>query len=135
VRDLVRELNLAVLNEPALWESDREPGGFRWLDADDAEHSVYSFVRFSADGSRAVACLANFTPVPREGYRLGLPYGGSWRTLLDTNATWFGGTGYGGTAGLETEPVAWHGYADSAVVTLPPLSVVWFAGESAPAAP
>ena len=134
VRDLVRELNLAALNEPALWESDREPGGFRWLDADDAEHSVYSFVRFSADGSRAVACLANFTPVPREGYRLGLPYGGSWRTLLDTNATWFWGTGYGGTAGLETEPVAWHGYADSAVVTLPPLSVVWFAGESAPAA-
>ena len=77
---------------------------FRWLDADDAEHSVYSFVRFSADGSRAVACLANFTPVPREGYRLGLPYGGSWRTLLDTNATWFGGTGYGGTAGLGPSP-------------------------------
>jgi hypothetical protein len=126
VRDLVRELNLAVTNEPALWESDREPGGFRWLDADDAEHSVYSFVRFSADGSRAVACLANFTPVPREGYRLGLPYGGSWQTLLDTNAKWFWGTGYGGVAGVETEPVAWHGYGDSAVVTLPPPRS-WFA--------
>ncbi len=72
VRDLVRELNAALVAEPALWESDRDPAGFRWLDADDAEHSIYSFVRFSADGRRAVACVANFTPVPREGYRLGL---------------------------------------------------------------
>ena len=86
VRDLVRELNAAVVSEPALWEMDREPAGFRWLDADDAEHSIYSFVRFSEDGRRAVACVANFTPVPREGYRLGLPYPGSWKTLLDTNA-------------------------------------------------
>ncbi len=74
VRDLVRELNVALVHEPALWESDRDPAGFRWLDADDAEHSIYSFVRFSADGQRAVACIANFTPVPREGYRFGLPY-------------------------------------------------------------
>ena len=78
VRDLVRELNAAVASEPALWETDREPAGFRWLDADDAEHSIYSFVRFSEDGRRAVACLANFTPVPREGYRVGLPVPGSW---------------------------------------------------------
>ena len=131
VQDLVRELNHVLVREPALWESDREPGGFRWLDADDAEHSIYAFVRFSADGSRAVACIANFTPVPREGYRVGLPYPGSWTTMLDTNATWFWGTGYGGTPGFDTEPVPWHGYADSAFVTLPPLSVVWFAGQAA----
>ena len=115
-----------------MWELDREPAGFRWLDADDAEHSIYSFVRFSEDGRRAVACVANFTPVPREGYRLGLPYPGSWKTLLDTNAKWFWGTGYGGVAGVETEPVAWHGYGDSAVITLPPLAVVWFSGEARP---
>ena len=132
VRDLVRELNAAVVSEPALWEMDREPAGFRWLDADEAEHSIYSFVRFSENGRRAVACVANFTPVPREGYRLGLPYPGSWKTLLDTNAKWFWGTGYGGVAGVETEPVAWHGYGDSAVITLPPLAVVWFAGEAPP---
>ena len=87
-------------------------------------------MRFSADGSRAVACVANFTPVPREGYRIGLPYAGRWRTLLDTNATWFWGSGYGGTPGFDTEPVPWHGYTGSALVTLPPLSVVWFAGET-----
>jgi len=116
------------MHEPALWELDREPAGFRWLDADDAEHSIYSFVRFSADGRRAVACIANFTPVPREGYRIGLPFAGAWTTVLDTNATWFWGTGYAGVAGFDTEPVAWHGYNDSASITLPPLSVVWFAG-------
>ena len=67
VRDLVRQLNHALLAEPALWERDRDPAGFRWLDADDSEHSIYSFVRYSGDGRRAVACVANFTPVPTRG--------------------------------------------------------------------
>ena len=80
-----------------LWERDHEPAGFQWLDADDAEHCTYGFLRWSADGRQVVACLANLTPVPRDGYRVGLPWGGEWRVLLDTNATYFGGTGYGGT--------------------------------------
>jgi 1,4-alpha-glucan branching enzyme len=130
VRDLVRQLNHVLLAEPALWERDRDPAGFRWLDADDSEHSIYSFVRYSGDGRRAVACVANFTPVPREGYRLGVPFPGHWTTLLDTNATWFGGSGYGGSEGFDTERVAWHGFGDSALISLPPLAVVWFAGST-----
>ena len=60
---------------------------------------MYGFLRWSADGRQVVACVANFTPVPREGYRVGLPWAGEWQVLLDTNATYFGGTGYGGTHG------------------------------------
>jgi 1,4-alpha-glucan branching enzyme len=114
------------------WHLLDRPAGFRWLDADDSEHSIYSFVRYSGDGRRAVACVANFTPVPREGYRLGVPFPGRWTTILDTNATWFGGSGYAGTDGFDTEKVAWHGFGDSALISLPPLAVVWFAGSTEP---
>ena len=83
-----------------LWERDHEPAGFQWLDADDVEHSRLRLPALVGRRAPAcVACLANFTPVPRDGYRVGLPWGGEWRVLLDTNAQYFGGTGYGGTHG------------------------------------
>ena len=99
VQELVRALNRVAGEWPALTEQDRVPSGFQWLDADDADHSMYSFLRWSADGREVVACIANMTPVPREGYRVGLPWAGEWQVLLDTNATYFGGTGQGGRTG------------------------------------
>jgi 1,4-alpha-glucan branching enzyme len=133
VQELVRAVNRESDQWRALWERDYEPAGFQWLDADDADHSTYGFLRWSADGHQVVACLANFTPVPREGYRVGLPWEGEWRVLLDTNATWFGGTGFGAVRSVwaaEGEPH--QGQPASAFVTLPPLAVLWL-GANAPA--
>jgi len=133
VQELVRALNRVSSKWRALWERDHEPAGFQWLDADDSDHSAYGFLRWSADGRQVVACLANFTPVPREGYRVGLPWGGEWHVLLDTNATWFGGTGFGGVRGVwAADGEAHHGQPASAFVTLPPLAVIWL-GADAPA--
>jgi 1,4-alpha-glucan branching enzyme len=132
VQELVRALNRVTTAWPALWQRDHDPAGFLWLEADDALHSTYAFLRWSANGHQVVACLANFTPVPRDGYRVGLPWGGEWEVLLDTNATWFGGTGYGGVRSVwaaDQEPH--HGQPASAFVTLPPLGVVWLGSTAA----
>ena len=129
VQSLVRELNLQHEALPAMWQKDFEPSGFQWLEADDADRSVYAFLRWSRPlhhgGCQAVAVVANLTPVPRDGYRVGLPWPGAWRVALDTNATFFGGTGHGGVAEVHAHP--WHhqGQGASAEITLPPLSVVW----------
>ena len=87
---------------PALWRRDNEPGGFQWLDADDADHSMYAFARWDTAGAAAVICIANFTPLARPGYRVGLPWGGAWRVVLDTdNAAYWGS----GLRGLEDDVV------------------------------
>jgi 1,4-alpha-glucan branching enzyme len=130
VQELVRAVNRVSTSWRALWERDHEPGGFQWLDADDADHSAYGFLRWSADGRQVVACLANFTPVPRDGYRVGLPWGGEWHVLLDTNATWFGGTGFDGVHGVWAADGEPHqGQPASAFVTLPPLGVLWLGAD------
>ena len=67
---------------PALWTRDTDPAGFQWLDANDAEHSIFAFTRWGVGGEAAVVCIANFTPVPRPGYRVGLPWGGDWQVVL-----------------------------------------------------
>ncbi len=129
VFDLVRELNSLADRYPALWERDREPTGFQWLDADDAANSVYAFVRWGALGNDAVVCIANLTPVPRPGYRVGLPWAGDWAIVLDTDvATWGGGAAGHGTGTVSAQSgSSWQGQHDSAVVDLPPLGVLWLA--------
>jgi len=127
--DLVRELNRLAEQYPALWERDNEPTGFQWLDADDADHSVYAFARWGAHGERAVVCIANLTPVPRHGYRVGMPWAGSWEVVLDTDAVVWGGSGARGAAlAVESESATpWQGQPASALVDLPPLGMVWLA--------
>jgi 1,4-alpha-glucan branching enzyme len=130
VRDLLAELNRRAGQWPALHERDHEPTGFQWLDADDADHSVYSFLRWGHAGASAVACIANFTPVPRPGMRVGLPWAGRWELLLDTDSPAWGGSGFGGytlegTTFAGSTAVPWQGQPASAVFDLPPLSVVW----------
>jgi len=125
VQALVRDLNRVYRSEPALWERDYDPSGFRWLEANDAGWNVLVFARFSADGSRSLVSAGNFSPVVRERYRIGLPSGGRWREVLNTDAA-----GYGGSNVLNGEVVAeeipWHDQPFSAEVTLPPLAVAWF---------
>jgi 1,4-alpha-glucan branching enzyme len=126
VQELVRAVNRVAAAWPGLHEQDHVPWGFQWLDADDSAYSVYAFLRWSADGNEVVACAANLTPVPREDYRIGLPWAGEWQVLLDTNATYFGGTGQGGCRAVwagDDEPH--QGQPASAFLTLPPLAVIW----------
>ena len=108
-----------------LWERDHEPGGFEWIDANDAAGNVFSWLRWGADGP-ALACVANFSAGPHEGYRLGLPFAGRWTEVLNTDAHDYGGRGVGqpgrragGRRDLARTP------ASAAVLRLPPLATVW----------
>jgi 1,4-alpha-glucan branching enzyme len=131
VHDLLAHLNAIADAWPALWIRDLEPGGFQWLDADDAQHSVFAFVRWDLDGVAAVACIANFTPVPRPGYRVGLPWAGQWDIVLDTDAARWNGSGYCGDRSVVlAADEAWQRCTSSAVLDLGPMSMVWLAGRS-----
>ncbi|MFN2606878.1 MAG: 1,4-alpha-glucan branching protein GlgB [Acidimicrobiales bacterium] len=125
VQALVRELNALATTEPAIWEREYDPAGFRWIDANDADQNVLSFARFSADGSRALVCVANLSAVPRGGYRIGLPRPGRWKQVLDTSSAAFGGENPEAVGDRWADPVAWHGLDQSVALDVAPLSVVW----------
>jgi 1,4-alpha-glucan branching enzyme len=122
VQRLVRDLNLTYRAHAALHEQDVQPKGFEWIAHGDAAQSVVSFVRWAVDG-RCVVVVCNFTPVPRSGYRVGVPYAGTWTEVFNTDATVYGGSGVGSVAG-PTEPLSAHQYAQSLNLTLPPLACV-----------
>jgi 1,4-alpha-glucan branching enzyme len=124
VQALVRDLNARYREEPALWELDAEPAGFQWLEPNDAASNVVAFLRLP-EGGRPLVCACNFSPVPRSGYRLGLPAAGGWREVLNSDSTLYGGSGAGNPDGVVAEPKPWHDQPFSAEVTLPPLGVVW----------
>ncbi len=125
---LISDLNRLAERYPALWIGDdatRETGHAAawWLDPGDADHSVFTLARRDpADGS-CVVIAANLTPVPRYGYRIGLPSGGAWREVLSTDAEQYGGSGLANTTVAVDEDTSWQGQALSAVITLPPLGV------------
>ncbi len=121
---LVRDLNHVYRDEPALWQRDREPEAFRWIEGNDAENSVLAFARYDRDG-RPLVCVAYLTPIGRDGYRVGLPVAGGWAEVLNTDADCYGGSGVGNGGRVETEPLPWHGLDQSATLMLPPLGVLW----------
>ncbi len=131
VRDLVRDLNRVYRAEPALWDADDTHEGFTWLVADDADHNVLAFVRWSRGGARPVVCVANLSPVPRHRYRLGLPADAVWEELLDTDSRHYGGSDVGNGGRIATAPVPAHGQDWSADLVLPPLGVLWLAPTAA----
>jgi 1,4-alpha-glucan branching enzyme len=124
VRGLLSDLNAAYRSCPALFSADSKPEGFQWIDANDAYGNVVSFLRIGEDGSR-LACVANFAGMPHADYRVGLPFAGRWREVVNTDAAAYGGSGVGnfGLVQAETEP--WHGLPASAVLQLPPAGVLW----------
>jgi len=130
VQTLVRDLNRVYRAEPALYEVDAEPAGFAWLEADDAASNVLAFCRFARDRSRPLVCVANFSPVPREGYRIGLPTGGRWAERLNSDAVPYGGSGMGNGGAVEAEREPRHGQPFSVALTLPPLAVLWLVPEA-----
>jgi 1,4-alpha-glucan branching enzyme len=125
IQDLVRDLNRRYREEPALWEVDFDPAGFRWLEANDADANIIAFLRLSRGGERPAVCVGNFSPVPRASYRVGLPRGGAWHELINTDDERYGGTGVGNPGEIVAEQKPWHEQPFSAELTLPPLGVVW----------
>ncbi len=127
----VTDLNHVYQAVPALWELDDEPAGFSWIEANDHGANVFSWLRFDSSGN-SVACLVNLSPVPRTGYRIGLPSAGDWRELLNTDAKEYGGSGMGNLGLVHADPArGWHGRPASAEVTLPPLATVYLASPEA----
>jgi 1,4-alpha-glucan branching enzyme len=122
---LVGELNARYREHPALWQRDADPGGFQWIDASNADENVLSFVRWDEDASQPVICLCNFASVPRHGFRVGLPRGGPWAEVFNTDAEVYGGSNVGNNGVVNADETSWHGQPASAEVTLPPLATVW----------
>ncbi|MFT3717492.1 1,4-alpha-glucan branching protein GlgB [Pseudorhodoferax sp.] len=120
----VGDLNRLYRAEPALHALDFEPAGFDWIACDDARASVYAFVRQAGAGAPPVLVACNLTPVPRHGYRLGVPAAGRWREVLNSDAPAYGGSGMGNLGGVQAEAHGAHGRPFSVCLTLPPLSTL-----------
>ncbi|MGH2820054.1 MAG: alpha amylase C-terminal domain-containing protein, partial [Actinomycetota bacterium] len=125
VQRLVGDLNKTYKGIPALWQQDTSPDGFAWIDANDADNNVLSFYRTSADGEHHLVCLCNLSPTVHTGFRVGLPKQGRYQEVLNTDAANYGGSNAGNQGAVVSEPAPWHGLDHSALVTLPPLAVVW----------
>ena len=132
IKTMVGDMNRAYRAHPALWTRDVSPEGFSWIDANDTAGNVFSFLRHGvdADGKPTVlACVANFSGSAREDYRVGLPFAGRWREVLNTDAEAYGGSGVGNLGAVEAEQHVWHGRPASARLRLPPSGVLWLAPE------
>ncbi len=125
IAQLVRDINRIYQSRRALWSRDSSHEGYSWIDANDSANNVLSFLRFGDDGSM-LACVFNFSGTEHTHYRLGLPHAGTWREILNTDATVYRGAGIGNYGAVEATDEPWHGRPASAVMVLPPLSALWF---------
>jgi 1,4-alpha-glucan branching enzyme len=128
VQRWVADLNRVYRNERSLHAKDFSGEGFRWINRGDWEASVLSFLR-QADGSAPILVVCNFTPVPRPNYRVGVPHGGRWRELLNSDAQYYGGSGIGNEGGVDAQPMPYEDLHHSLNLTLPPLAVLFFKPE------
>jgi 1,4-alpha-glucan branching enzyme len=129
VQRWVRDLNNYYRGTSPLWECDFEHTGFEWIDSHDAENSTISFVRKGNRTNKMVLVVCNFTPVPRLRHRVGVPRGGYWREVLNSDASSYGGSGMGNMGGIHADQTHAQSRWNSVVVTLPPLSAVFFESE------
>ncbi len=121
----LRDLNRCHRGEAALHELDFEREGFEWIDCHDSDASVLSFIRHARHGGEIVLVVCNFTPQPRMSYRVGVPRGGYWQEILNSDAPIYGGGGVGNFGGMDAAPVGAHGRLYSLALNLPPLGVVF----------
>jgi 1,4-alpha-glucan branching enzyme len=119
----VRDLNALYRREPAAHDGDFRQDSFEWIDADDSRNSVLCYLRKATDGRQLLVAL-NLTPVPHDSYRVGVPFGGTWTELLNSDAGIYGGSGMGNQGEVEATGEPWHGRPDSVMLTLPPLAAV-----------
>jgi 1,4-alpha-glucan branching enzyme len=125
LRRLIQDLNKLYQSHPALYQCDAEPDGFRWLDFNDCEQSVTSFIRLANDASNPLVVIFNHTPEVRHDYRIGIPEGGNWQEALNTDAAHFGGSALTNPGYLVPEPIHSHGHPQSLSLTLPPLGAIF----------
>jgi 1,4-alpha-glucan branching enzyme len=121
----LKDLNEAHRRESALHVLDFRPEGFQCVDASDCEQSVMSFLRKGRSEHDRILAVCNFTPVPRQDYRIGVPFSGFWREILNSDASMYGGSGRGNMGGVQASPVPFHGQGQSVSLTLPPLSILF----------
>ena len=124
VQDLVRQLNYLYGKESALYEIDYSWDGFKWIDLHNSQNSVLAFSRHNSEGD-SILVVCNFTPIVREGYRLGVPQEGVYEEILNTDAAEFGGSDVVNEA-RASEPTSWHEQQQSIVFSLPPLAAVYW---------
>jgi 1,4-alpha-glucan branching enzyme len=129
LQNWVRDLNHLIHNEPALHDLDNDPAGFEWIDCNDAPMSVVSLLRKGKAPQDVILVTCNFTPVPREKYRVGVPSGGWWKEILNGDGKEYAGSGMGNGGGVTAEPIKQHGRPFSLELTLPPLAAVFFKPE------
>jgi 1,4-alpha-glucan branching enzyme len=126
---LLGDLNHTYRSQPALWRRDHEPAGFQWIDPNNAEDSVLSFIRHSDGDHPPLVCVTNLAPVPREHMRIGLPQPGRWREAVNTDAEPYGGGNIGNLGVIEAIDLPWHGLPASAEIVCPPLATLWLVSE------
>ncbi|MDO8677705.1 MAG: 1,4-alpha-glucan branching protein GlgB [Acidobacteriota bacterium] len=117
----IRDLNRVYAEQQSLWDLDHEPSGFSWIDCNDHEHSLIALTRRAANESDFTVAIVNFTPVARRHYRVGVPVGGAYRELLNSDAALYGGSNIGNQGRVESEPLPLHGFKQSIALTVPPL--------------
>jgi 1,4-alpha-glucan branching enzyme len=122
----VRDINTLYRGEPALHRLDCEAAGFEWIDCNDNARSAIAFLRRGGPGVTPLMFACNFTPLPQSNYRIGVPMGGHWREILNSDATLYGGSGLGNYGGVDAAPLPFHGRPQSLTITLPPLGIVGF---------
>jgi len=126
IQQLMADLNHLYRALPALHELDFDPLGFEWIDCNDWENSILTFIRKGSSPDEIVLVGCNFTPIPREAYRVGVPKNGYWKEICNSDAAEYGGSGIGNAGGVASESVPWHGRDNSVLITLPPLAIVAF---------
>ena len=126
VQKWVTDLNHAYRTEPALHELDFSPEGFEWIDHQDAQNTTLSFIRKARTSRESVLATFNFTPAARRDYRVGVPVAGYWKELLNSDAKDYGGSGQGNCGGVHAETIKWQHRPSSLLLTLPPLSALFF---------
>lgn len=125
----VEDLNRTYRQTPALHVFDNDPRGFQWLDPHDSQQSIFSYLRrgYPTDDDTIVVC--NMTPIPRQNYRVGAPHCGHWTEILNSDATIYGGSGWGNMGGIDADPIPSHGQPCSLVLTVPPLGAIFLKGK------
>ena len=131
VQRWVTDLNQLYKNEPALHELDFDQAGFEWIDCNDSQHSTLSMLRKGSSTEDTIVIACNFTPVPRHSYRVGVPGGGLWREILNSDAQEYDGSGQGNFGAVGAETTSFHGRPYSVNITLPPLAIVYFKRDEA----
>jgi 1,4-alpha-glucan branching enzyme len=122
----IADLNKFYQTEPAMYELDNDPSGFQWIDIHDWQQSTVSLLRKGKNTNALVTIVCNFTPVPRESHRVGVPLQGYWREALNSDAREYAGSGMGNAGGVMTEPIESHGLPFSIKIVLPPLAALFF---------